>query len=219
MIKNHTFFFGYWEGFRSEQTQSYLAATLTNAMRGGDFSAVLGTTPIGTDSLGRSEYANEIYNPYSTTADPADPGKIIRNPYPNNVIPQSQLNPAAVAILTKYYPQPNLNVAPAVLPNYAFNGNTSIKADQVGIRIDHEFHQNNTVFFRYNRSNNNRTSPEGFPGYQGHLSNYSRSVCRRVYPHLQSNYNPESALRIHADILQSVRPACRRRLPKRAQLH
>jgi hypothetical protein len=60
---------------------------------------VLGTTPIGTDSLGRSEYANEIYNPYSTKPDPANPGKIIRNPYPGNVIPQNQLNPAALAIL------------------------------------------------------------------------------------------------------------------------
>ena len=56
VIKNHTFFSGYWEGFRSEQTQSYLAATLTDAMRNGDFSAVLGTTPIGTDDLGRPEY-------------------------------------------------------------------------------------------------------------------------------------------------------------------
>ena len=87
VIKNHTFFSGYWEGFRSEQTQSYLAATLTNDMRNGDFSAVLGTTPIGTDDLGRPEYANEIYNPYSTTADPTNPAKIIRNPYPNNTIP------------------------------------------------------------------------------------------------------------------------------------
>jgi hypothetical protein len=79
VIRNHTFFSGYWEGFRSEQTQSYLSATLTDAMRNGDFSAVLGTAPIGTDDLGRPEYTNEIYDPYSTTADPSNPGKIIRN--------------------------------------------------------------------------------------------------------------------------------------------
>jgi hypothetical protein len=199
VIKNHTFFFGYWEGFRSEQTQSYLAATLTNAMRGGDFSAVLGTTPIGTDSLGRSEYANEIYNPYSTVPDPANPGKIIRNPYPGNVIPQDQINPAAVAILTKYYPQPNLNVAPSVLPNFAFNGNTSTKADQVGIRIDHEFNQNNTAFFRYNRSDNNRTSPEGFPGYQGHLSNYSRAFAGG-YTHI---FSPNTILNLRYGYTQT----------------
>jgi hypothetical protein len=78
VIKNHTLVSGYWEGFRSEETQSYLAATLTDAMRGGDFSAVLGTAQIGTDDLGRPEYANEIYDPYSTTTDPTNPGKVIR---------------------------------------------------------------------------------------------------------------------------------------------
>jgi len=192
VIKNHTFFSGYWEGFRSEQSQSYLSATLTDAMRNGDFSAVLGTTPIGTDDLGRPEFANEIYDPYSTTADPKDPGKIIRNPYPNNTIPKAQINGAALAILNKYYPAPNLNVAPGVLPNYAFNGNTSTKADQVGVRVDHEFNQNNTVFFRFNRSNNNLTSPEGFPGYIGNKSNYSRAFAGG-YTHI---FSPNTILNV-----------------------
>ena len=199
IVKNHTWFAGYWEGFRAEQTQSYLAATLTDAMRGGDFSSVLGTTPIGTDSLGRPEYANQIYNPYSTTVDPNQPGKIVRNPYPNNVIPTDQLNSAALAILTKYYPEPNLNVAPGVLPNYAFTGNTSTKADQFGIRIDHQFNDSNTVFFRYNRSNNNRTSPEGFPGYQGILSNYSRAFAGG-YTHL---FGPNTILNLRYGYTQT----------------
>jgi hypothetical protein len=192
IIKNHTFFSGYWEGFRSEQTESYLSATLTDAMRGGDFSSVLGTTPIGIDDLGRPEYANEIYDPYSTTTDPKDASKIIRNPYPNNTIPTSQLNSAALAILNKYYPSPNLNVAPGILPNYAFDGNTSTQADQVGVRIDHQFNENNTVFFRFNRSNNNVTSPEGFPGYQGEKSNYSRAFAGG-YTHI---FSPNTILNI-----------------------
>jgi hypothetical protein len=192
IIKNHTFFSGYWEGFRSEETQSYLSATLTDAMRGGDFSSVLGTTPIGIDDLGRPEYANEIYDPYSTTTDPKDASKIIRNPYPNNTIPKAQLNSAALAILDKYYPSPNLSVAPGVLPNYAFDGNTSTKADQVGVRADHEFNENNTVFFRFNRSNNNLTSPEGFPGYTGEKSNYSRAFAGG-YTHI---FSPNTILNI-----------------------
>ena len=199
VIKNHTFFSGYWEGFRSEQTQSYLAATLTNAMRNGDFSSVLGTTPIGTDDLGRPEYANEIYDPYSTIADPTDPAKIIRNPYPNNTIPQTQINSASLAILTKYYPQPNLNVAPGVLPNYAFNGNTSTQADQVGVRVDQEFNQNNTAFFRFNRSNNSVTSPEGFPGYVGDKSNYSLAYAGG-YTHI---FSPNTILNLRYGYTQT----------------
>jgi hypothetical protein len=199
VIKNHTFFSGYWEGFRSEQTQSYLAATLTNDMRNGDFSAVLGTTPIGTDDLGRPEYANEIYDPYSTTVDPTDPAKVIRNPYSNNTIPQDQINPAALAILNKYYPAPNLNVAPSVLPNYAFNGDTSTQADQVGMRIDQQFNQNNTVFFRFNRSNNNVSSPEGFPGYLGTKSNYSRAFAGG-YTHI---FGPNTILNLRYGYTQT----------------
>jgi len=52
--KDKTFFSFYWEGFRSAQTRSYLASTLTNAMKQGDFSAVLGAQ-VGTDSLGRPD--------------------------------------------------------------------------------------------------------------------------------------------------------------------
>jgi len=199
VIQKHTFVSGYWEGFRSEETQSYLAATLTDAMRGGDFSSVLGTTAIGTDGLGRPEYANEIYDPYSTTTDPSDPSKIIRNPYPNNTIPTNELNSAALAILNKYYPSPNLNVAAGVLPNYAFNGNTSTKADQVGVRVDHQFNEKNQIFFRFNRSNNNVTSPEGFPGYSGEKSNYSRAFAggyTRVF-------NPSTILNIRYGYTQT----------------
>jgi hypothetical protein len=152
-------------------------------MRGEDFSAVLGTTPIGTDSLGRPEFANEIYDPNTTTADPTNPAKIIRIPYPGNIIPSNQLNSAASAILARYYPAPNLNVAPGVLPNFAFTANTSTKSDQVGVRVDHRFRNNDTVFFRYNRSNNNQTSPEGFPGYSNELSNYARAFAAG-YTHL-----------------------------------
>jgi hypothetical protein len=111
---------------------------------------------------------------------------VIRNPYPNNTIPNGQLNSASLAILKKYYPSPNLNVAPNVLPNFAFNGNTSTKADQVGVRVDHQFNQSNTVFFRFNRSNNNLISPEGFPGYQGVKSNYSRAFAGG-YTHIFSS--------------------------------
>lgn len=201
VIKKHTFFFVYWEGFRSEQTQSYLSATLTDAMKSGDFSAVLSKAAIGTDSLGRPEYENEIYDPYTTRPDPDHPGQIIRDPYPNNVIPQSQINQAAVAILNKYYPRPNLSVAPGVLPNYTFTGNTSTKADQVGIRIDHQFNTNNTVFFRFNRSNNNVATPEGLPGfggsgskagYLGTRSNFSR-VFAGGYTHI---FSPNTILNL-----------------------
>ena len=204
VIKNNTWFAGYWEGFRAEQTGSYLAAALTNAMRGGDFSEVLGTTPIGTDDLGRPEYANEIYDPHSTTTDPKNPTTVIRNPYPGNIIPSTQFNSAALAILAKYYPAPNLNVAAGVLPNYAFTANTSTQADQVGIRIDHRFSNNDTVFFRYNRSNNNRLSPEAFPGYSDAPFKLYPGLRRRLHTPVRYQHHPEHKLRIYTDNFQPL---------------
>ncbi|MGC2160303.1 MAG: carboxypeptidase-like regulatory domain-containing protein, partial [Silvibacterium sp.] len=67
--KNNTWFSLYWEGFRSTQSSSYLASVLTPDMISGNFSSVLGSQ-VGTDSLGRPEYANEIYDPLTSTPDP-----------------------------------------------------------------------------------------------------------------------------------------------------
>ena len=142
---------------------------------------------------GDQNMRNEIYDPYTTRPDPISAGKIIRYPFSgNNVVPQSDLNQASLAILGKYYPAPNLNVAPGILPNYAFNGNTSTAADQMGIRIDKIFNDKNTAFFRFNRSNNNVTSPEGFPGYVGNKSNYSRAFAGG-YTHL---FGPDTILNL-----------------------
>ena len=65
--RNHTWFSLYWEGFRSSLSGSVLSSTLTPAMDAGDFSGVLGAQ-VGTDSLGRPEYANQIYDPLTQPA-------------------------------------------------------------------------------------------------------------------------------------------------------
>ena len=60
------------------------------------------------------------------------------------------------------------------------------------MRVDHQFNQSNTVFFRFNRSNNNLTSPEGFPGYIGNKSNYSRAFAGG-YTHI---FSPNTILNL-----------------------
>ena len=174
--KDKTWFSGYWEGFRSTQTQSYLAGVPTAAERNGDFSAILGPQ-VGTDSLGRLEYQNAIYDPATSRADPSNSAAVIRDPFPNNVIPMNRINPSAPALLNKYYPLPNLNVAPSVLPNYQFSGTTSIDSDIVGVRVDHQFSEHDIVFGRYNRSNANRMVPEATPGYSNTLNNYDHPAA------------------------------------------
>ena len=175
--KENTFFSGYWEGYRSVLTQTVLTSTLTPSMVAGDFSAELGTTPIGTDSLGRPEYANEIYDPLTSRPDPLNPGATLRDPFPNNVIPSDRLNSASQAIVKRYYPAPNLGVAEGVLPNYQFGAPTTIKSDNFGFRLDHTFSESDTGFLRLSRSNQNRDTPETLPTYSNQLGHYAQEAA------------------------------------------
>ena len=180
--KDNTWFSGYWEGFRASQNLTYFASTLTSDMRKGNFSAILGPQ-VGTDSLGRPEYQNEIYDPATSRPSPTNAAVVLRDPFPGNVIPQNLISPTAPLILNKYYPLPNLNVAPGVLPNLSFVGDNSTSSDVTGISIDHQFKNNDSLFGRYNRANINRNTPEPTPGYVHTTTNYAQTVAAG-YTHL-----------------------------------
>ncbi len=173
--RNNTFFDVYWEGFRSIQSLSYLENVPTAAMRAGDFSGI--STP--------------IYNPYTSVSNPD--GSVTRSQFPGNKIPAALFNPSSLLVLQKYYPLPNLNVAQGVLPNYEFQGNTNTASDQTGIRIDHRFGDNDTIFGRYNRSNINEIRPESLPTYAQSVINYAQNVAIG-YTHL---FGPRVILSLH----------------------
>ncbi len=190
--RDNTWFAGYWEGFRSTKTSTSLASTFTPAMETGDFSGLLGAQ-VGTDSLGRPEYKNEIYDPATSRPDPTNASAVLRDPFPGNIIPSSRINPAAAAILAKYYgAAPNLNVSAAVLPNLSFVGANDTSSDQAGIRGDHRFRNNDLVFGRYNRLNANLNRPEGTPGYVSTLLNYGQTYAAG-YTHL---FGPNTILNV-----------------------
>ncbi|HVW84851.1 MAG TPA: TonB-dependent receptor, partial [Bryobacteraceae bacterium] len=182
--KDHTWFEGYWEGFRSVQSLSYFSSVPTAAMRQGDFSGILGPQ-IGTDALGRPILQNQIFDPNSSTPVPGSPGTVVRDPFPGNMIPASRLNSVSQMVLQKYYPLPNLNVGPGVLPNYQFAGGNTTNSDQTGIRVDHRFSDSDTVYGRYNRSDATLSRPEGLPTYKQSLLNYAQTVAVG-YTHLFS---------------------------------
>jgi hypothetical protein len=183
--RKNTWFSGYWEGFRYDKSQTKLGNTFTTAMAGGDFSALLGAQ-VGTDDLGRPEYKNEIYDPATSRPDPINPSLIIRDPFQGNMIPSGRINSASALLLAKYYPAPNLNVAAAVLPNLQFAGITAIASDVYGVRLDHRFKNNDTIFGRYNHDNATQTTPEGTPGYLHSVVNYAQQLVFG-YTHLFGN--------------------------------
>ncbi len=85
-----TFFFFNFEQFRETQatapgTSASIKTVPTLAYREGDFSAALGATPIGKDSLGNSLFNNQVFDPCSTVT--TESGVRVRTAFPGNKVP------------------------------------------------------------------------------------------------------------------------------------
>jgi hypothetical protein len=146
--RNKVFFmFGY-EGMRTFDPVSIGTESVpTVAQRSGDFSALL--------ALG-SKY--QIYDPYSTT--PAGNGLYSRSPLPNNVIPQSQINPVGRA-LVGLYDMPNLTTGSADGTNNYTNGRNSHDGFFNYIaKVDYNISDKQRFFIRVDTTRNTRTQDQ-----------------------------------------------------------
>jgi hypothetical protein len=121
IMRNKTFFFGDYEGYRLEEGQPNLITVPTAAQRNGDFSALLPGTI--------------IYDPTTTP----------RTPFPGNIIPQDRIDPIARNLM-QLYPEPTTS---GLVSN--FSGQTTREQDSNSsdIKVDHRFTQNNTLAMRY----------------------------------------------------------------------
>ncbi len=147
--KDKTFFFFSYEGLRWIQSGSAVGTLPTDAQRQGDFSSTL-------DSSGQ---VIPIYNPFSTTPDPANPGQYLRTQYPGNKIPQSDINPVAQALLN-YLPLPNQAGTPVTgTNNYYTNYSSPIVENSFSIRFDHSITEKQRIFGRYSLNDTTQTRP------------------------------------------------------------
>lgn len=83
LVRNRTLLFFGGEGYRTESARNTVLNLPTAAERRGDF----------------SQSGVTIFDPLTTRPDPRAPGRFLRDPFPNNRIPQARLNPVAVAML------------------------------------------------------------------------------------------------------------------------
>ena len=137
-LKN-TYFFTSYEGLRGDSAMSTEHLVPDATVRSGDFT-------------GRAQIFDPIsYNAATNT----------RNPFPNNVIPLSRIDPLTKQFLAQFEP----------LPNQPFNGVSNYldatpnqnDADWGSIRIDHQFSGNNLLFARYNINNDRAIQAGNFP--------------------------------------------------------
>src|SRR5918993_590045 len=91
-----------------------------------------------------------IYDPLTARPDPNRPGRIIRDPFPNNIVPQDRINPA-YKLYTQFLPAPNQNPPPGLAPTNNYLG--AAEPDQThshlwGGRVDFNPTQSDRFFFR-----------------------------------------------------------------------
>jgi hypothetical protein len=164
--RDKTFFFANYEGLRLNNAGTFSDNVPTTPQESGNFSAELTTTSLGTDCLGRTIYAGAIYNPYTTRQPGGACGtQYIRDPYPGNIIPTT--GPGAVDALAakfvagNYWPSPK---NPNGQFNYNVSGSQATSSNEYGIRIDHHFTPNTSMFGRYSRKLETKA---GSPAYYG----------------------------------------------------
>jgi len=162
--KNKTFFFGNYEGNRIRQGITKIATEPTTAMKNGNFSA-LPTT---------------IYNPASLHL---VNGVLVRDPFPGNIIPDSQISAVGRNVVA-LYPTPN---TPGTSPANGLFTSSPKKVDdfnQFTGRIDHRFNDNHSLFGRYSFSKENRfdtfdsfcAGPNNVPGFGCNTLNGGQQV-------------------------------------------
>ena len=171
IIKNKLFIFGDYQGTKIGtaggvvQNLGYgeFLTIPTPAMVKGDFSGLLGGA-IGTDPIsGNPILQNELFDPTTTTCNAA--GACTRNPYPNNQIPTTAMDPSAAKIAA-LYPAPN---QPVVNGNYPQNDYYALTAgafrtDQGDGRVDYRIDDKDSLFGSISWSDTNKSNVPPFPG-------------------------------------------------------
>jgi hypothetical protein len=210
--RNKTFFFFNYEQFL-ETTQYSFTDTVPNAAYlTGNFSAIssngtcsacaangIQQTPITTDPLGNSVFANEIFNP--TTRATTASGLGYAMPFQGNIIPQSMINPTSLKFMALFPAPTNSNLANNYSSNIAGGRYSAIPS----IKIDHNLSDKDKLSFFWTRINtesqisaplgNADGLPEEIGGYRGTFIptyttrlNYDRTLSPTLLLHIGAGY-------------------------------
>ena len=151
IVRNKTFFFADYDGFRQEQGRVFVNTVPTAKMRQGDFSEV------GT-----------IYDPLTTVAVPG--GGVTRQPFPGNVIPQNRWDPVTAKLINAY-PMPTSS---ALSNNLVTTPSRTQNWNQFDVRVDHTQSEQNNFLGRYSWSKTSTINPYTFAPVQ--LPGLSKAV-------------------------------------------
>lgn len=153
-----TFFFGAYQGFHYSQVEDTPLHVPTDAQLAGD----------------ESSWPKQIYNPFTTRPDPANPGSFTRDPFPGNQIPGALIDSRMIDWAKFEYPTAG--------PVFDSAGDNAIDPtpltqtqNEWTVRIDQTFGNNNSAWFRYSFINSVENSSAGLPGALRTLSTPARN--------------------------------------------
>jgi outer membrane receptor protein involved in Fe transport len=177
VIKNKAFWFGTYEGTRSDQGRLWTTTVPTAAERSSGFTdlsdLIAGQSGTrGPDALGRAFALGTIFDPATTRsviAGQMDPvtGRVatasgfVRDPFAGNRIPAGRLNSNAVKLLN-LYPEPNL---PGLFNNYVVTRLNETDTDALHGRVDYNLTGRHRLFGRYSITDSTRLRPGPFEGF------------------------------------------------------
>ena len=137
---SRSFFFYNIEQYHYNYVVNAINTMPTLAERTGDFSNLRGTNGA----------LIPIYNPASTRPNPSGSG-YIRDPFPNNIIPPSLIDPVALNVMNLLIPTPNQAPTNVLTQanNYMSANAVKQSMNQFTLRLDQRFSDKNSGFGRY----------------------------------------------------------------------
>ncbi len=175
IIKNRTFFFGDYDGFRQRLSRTFVNTVPTAKMRRGDF----------------SELPAQIYDP-ATTRQVGN--SFVRDPFPGNIIPQDRWDPVTAKLINAY----PLPTSPELANNLITTPIRKQDWNQYDVRGDHQYNEANSFFTRYSWSKTDTTNPHTFPAVQ------IAGVPRAIGVGNEDTFAGTSTLRAHHAVINWV---------------
>ncbi len=160
---DRTFGFFSWEQFRQSKGGVSVSSIPTAAVRGGDFSAQLTSTPDGAlvDCNGNPVFKGEILDPATTST---RNGVLCRLPFPGNKIDPARFSAVAKTVLG-FLPMPNTGSPGQLIQNYTYATNFPVLNTNYTIRVDHNVSDKSKIFVTYTDRDNDIVN--GNPPYPG----------------------------------------------------
>src|SRR5579884_1833599 len=186
IIKDKLFFFIDEQSLRRNSPPQLTGTTvMPTAWRSGDFSSLLDPSQTGGKTI-------QLYNPYSV-----DAATGIRAPFPNNIIPASLLNPAAVKLMnSSFYPQPQFNRY--TTSNFYYSAWSYLYSDQGDMKLDWRPEEKDYFTARISKGRQDNPGLNNMPIFYGSFNtspfqngviNWTRTISPRMVNEIRFGVN------------------------------